>query len=244
MPVPEQLNTEINEALRLIENHPLHEYGPDKRKRLFRTWKSLRESAADLAKRWLAVITAEKVLPFYSLELQADAKIQFDASLATMDEEHLREHYEQEQEVAEMPQKAIDLAKRVLRGESDAEEANRHSNNMHYVVGNLGEDYLLPRAHFVNDAANKALGEVSRGDWYGYGIYNPFDSIEDNSERTDLDWVISGSSDTVACAAVAWAYDEEEKQMKSDRLLQFWHWWLVEAIPQAWEIARENKNED
>jgi hypothetical protein len=235
MPLSTQLKTEIEVALTLIEQHPQHEYGPSKRKKLFQVWESLKGPVPDKAYRWLAIITAEKVLPFYSLELQPQAQALFDAQKPTWSEHEHEENQRSEQEVAAMPHTAVELAIQVMRGEADAGKASDYCASQHYTIGNLEDFFLLPRANFVNLAANDALGEAS---CHGERVFYPLASVDKDSTKTDLDWDYY-RADTAAYAAAAWAYDADTDILHPERLLEFWRWWLLEAIPRAWDIAQQ-----
>lgn len=234
-----QLKVETESLLKLIVQHPQYECGPGKRKKLFQFWKGLKLPIADTAYKWLAVITAEKVMPFYTMELQPQAQALFDAQRPTWDQEEQHKQQEIEQEVALMPRTAVEMAKQVIRGEVDAGEALAYVNNQHGVIGNLGDFFLLPRADFVNQAANKALADAAQRKWYDGGTWDPFRHIREDSTKTDLEWAKYGFGDTAAYAAAAWAYDAEKQRLQSEHLLEFWRWWLLEAIPQAWNIAAQ-----
>lgn len=244
MPVPTLLKSEAEAALTLIEQDPQHEYGPARRKRLNEVWKRLKDPTADRAYKCLMVITAQKVLPFYALELQPEAQALFNKQIPEFTDEELRQHDELEREIAEMPHKAIDWAKELIRGKGDKNEARQYSSNQHHVVGNLGDFFLLPRANFVNHAAHVALRMASTDVWHGEGVFDPFKYIDDDVNKTDFEWLYSGyGGDVASYAAAAWSYDPQNKQLQSDRLLEFWRWWLLEAIPQAWTMTEQVNGE-
>jgi hypothetical protein len=203
--------------------------------------------------RWLAVLTAEHVLPLYKEPDYPETLIQQREQQRQEYPDHIR---------YEHPAEALNLARHVLRGEYDHKHASQLASDLHYVA----DPYLNLPSIFVQRAANRALGVVSD--------QNVSSSIEGNDEFsvlrnwaesgsaiTDRDWVTSGQGDTASCAAIAWScivdpdvahrdssgkigpiqwnWWLEHERVDPDKLLAFWLWWLETALPRAWTLAEE-----
>jgi hypothetical protein len=153
------------------------------------------------------------------------------------------------------PVGALALAQDVMDGNFARDEAYKIANNMHYSVGHY-RDYQPVYAVFVEMAANKALAEVSvpdggynafeylgnlslKGDTFALNASFPAEGTLLGEQFTDPLWARSGQADCAANAAMAWACGAESLEPAPGRLLEFWRWWLTEAIPQAWTKAEE-----
>lgn len=64
-------------------------------------------------------------------------------------------------------------------------------------------------------------------------------SLDDLSlSATDTDdWIDPWSSDTAKWAAIAYVGTRVEATSGSEKRREFWEWWLLEAIPAAWDKA-------
>lgn len=238
MEIPKDLQREIDQALDRIDKDPEHHYLPKYRQTLFYI------SKADpvLLKTWkrLALVTAQHVLPIYEKFI--------DSSGRTF------EYYD-----VRYPSKAIKLAEAILQGKA-SKEAGYGTANGAYDQSDF--DYRLicqPVPFNVYQAswtANMALLEVSKENIDQFsklphvGYYdNGFGSGHNIGERiaqqfpdgiagidfTDVLWSQTGHSDTASVASTAWAYDPYSKDVNSDKLHEFWNWWLTDGIQEAWK---------
>jgi hypothetical protein len=83
---------------------------------------------------------------------------------------------------------------------------------------------------FAGEAARAALGATLGWD--------PFDGVFLSTHETDAD-LDPWCSDTAKWAATAWAGGTWEPGSDPVRRQEFWHWWLTEAVPQAWRASVE-----
>jgi hypothetical protein len=248
MALPTSLKDAIDDALQNIRNHPTHEFGPRNREVLFKIMDAI--PSGQIARKWLGILTARKVLPIYEGLIQNSIQNLFSLAEKVMsDEVYGEEMYRQLDE--NQPQLSLYLAERVMSGEINVEQVYRLACDWHYTVGYMSEN-LPDGAALANIAANKALIEVSSPN------FKPFDFLSDlhrvgfidgeidgfelkenylNGEQfSDLIWANSGQSDTAAAAVSSWAFNSGE-EFDTAKVLEFWEWWLLEAIPDAWEKA-------
>jgi hypothetical protein len=254
MPVPAELQPLIVKALGAVEQHPQHEYGPLKRKHLMTTWRKLEHPRAHLARRWLALITGQQVLPrFVEPDYPPSIVDELEEHLASLTPDELHDFKMIDRYVH--PEGALALAEQVILGSFDRDEAFKIACRMHYLVGKSWE-YQPVYAVYVEGAANRSLVEVSRPD-DGYDAFHYLGNLSFTNDTfalgasvtapgtlhgeqfTDTMWVRSGQSDCAAEAAIAWSCGAESKDPEPDKLLEFWRWWLTDAIPQAWAKAEE-----
>lgn len=106
------------------------------------------------------------------------------------------------------------------------------------------EDFPL-NAVLAGKTAYNALAEVVGGDIFhhlqrdivvgrtpqGQLQYAAWQSV------TDEVFVLRTGGDTAGAAALAFASNAASTNCDSGRLLEYWQWWLSEAIPQAWELT-------
>ncbi len=254
MGFPEAVRTVAAQALREIHDHPFHEYGPGNRKLLVDTFHALEQPLADRAVRWLAVLAARKSLFKYERFLTPDMK-------ATLEDQAY---------VSDLPQFSLTMAERVLLGNVSRKQAFSFACDKHYTVGNMMHFTQPAEAHFANVAANRALVEAS--DTHAMEVlwskFNPIKQFwiskydEDGTYSditpkilTDSLWAFVGgaSADCVSAAATACACLAEVKLedvnvedtnvlIDTDLLLEFWRWYLTEALSEAWKRAEATQS--
>jgi hypothetical protein len=228
--LPLELQTLVQETLALVRNNPKHEMGQVQRKLIYEAlWSS---SQGEKASRWLAVFAARRVQSIYEQGL---------ASLPA---------YNTEYDVR-FPHRMIEMGEKVLKGDLAEEDVRRSINNgtiedfYHHL--NLGRDRSVPKpAYLACIAAWEAFGEA-RG-------YRPFQSrsatqvVDENGNTkyptndTIPDSWLAGSGGGQGDAAVSAAYafaGVNKEQYDADRLLEFWTWWLEQALPTAWVKASD-----
>jgi hypothetical protein len=240
MPLPKELEIASQEALRIIQDHPNHEYDPAARKKLVDVFFELGVPTADLTRRWLAVLAVKRVLHLY-IEPNYPERYYEQIKQFPPDE------WEQVQKQMRYlnPNAAVGLAEQVLRAEFDIIEASRIANDDNYYVG-YWASYQPVAAGFVEIAGNKMLYEVSNPSIHPLQYLDQY--ILSGSATSELDWAFS-SGDTAAIAWVAYCtatelceYDVWIKNPVLDHnaSLSFWEWWLLEAIPDAWKLANQS----
>jgi hypothetical protein len=253
MTLPEKLEIVVQEALKTVREHPQHEYGPANRKKLIDVFFELGTPTAVLARRWLAVLSAKKVLHLYA---EPNYPERYYEQIKAFPEEEWQQVQEQMRYIH--PQEALKLAETVLLGEANAVNVGRIANETHYYVGHW-KSYQPVAAVFAELAGNRALGEAAWPE--GNPFWNLHLYTQPNSSpyvEFDLDWALSRSGDAAANAFVAQCcvvntrqpnsqadangeYDAWVKNpvLDSQTALSFWQWWLLEAVPQAWTKAEQ-----
>lgn len=193
--------------------------------------------------KWLALISARRVLPIY------------DAYVTTLDKNAYNYNFA-------APKMYLEAAENVLRGKLEAEEGYDMANgayeysDFHYRVSRNPIPFRIYEAAW---ASSIALLEVSKRDPNPFGILphiaahsngflggnNVAKEIRGDSKYipgedfTDALWARSGHSDTAAVASTAWSCDENSKISQPQKLLYFWHWWLTDALNKAWDMANK-----
>ncbi|WP_172797802.1 Imm5 family immunity protein [Longilinea arvoryzae] len=221
MQIPENLESLINFLLMNIQSDPHHNFSAQKRQEIYEAFGPRTDHQAARARGWLAVITARHVLSIFEQALP--------------DENH--------------PRKLIEMAEATLRGKFSVEEAIREAAEGHEISGRLWgheETEVTWNAYLAGTAAHRALAEAAGVDpfmrisWIRAsdspdqgGQPIPFDQLPDEKLA---EWL----GDTAAAAAVAHAYDSDQLKSDPQKLLEFWRWWLKDAITAAWNCMEAN----
>ena len=159
---------------------------------------------------WLAILAAERVLPIFEAASNED-----------------------------LPRRLIALAKDVLAGSLGEEEAWETANEAHYEIGAMG-DALPLNAYFAAVAASRAVIEACGHDPFeGLGGFGEFldqdmdaDELPSDEDFSDEELAEIGG-DAASSAAVASACRTDNSACDPAKLLDFWMWWLTDAISDA-----------
>ena len=208
MAVPLELQALIDEALVTVRAHPLHWLDWQRRRALYVAFGDYSDSEVKRARGRLAILSAQKVYPIFHIAYPDD----------------------------DLPERLLQAAVGLLNGTVTREVAARVEDHGYHGFGNdLYDEWNADRAGF---SAYKAIKEV-RG-WQDpfkekaikrlpNGKWVPFDDKEFAET--------AGAGDTAGVAALAFAngveYDDPDDP-DPDKSLEFWEWWLTEAIPAAW----------
>jgi hypothetical protein len=246
---PSFLRAPLDEAKLAMEEHPGHHLAPYYRHRIYQVLMRDRNPFIKAknggARGWLAVLSAEKVLPIF---------------------EHGSFRVEDMPDgILELPSHLLDLSKRVMQGNVSPPQALQEATALdadqefHILLAESRRD---PESFPVNAilagrASAKALREACglddmsllQGDdrWHWLSepeISNPA-QLEGHSAQTlshddpiDEKFALKASADTAACAAVAYACGIASTKCDPGKLEEFWSWWLTEALPKAWKLTR------
>ncbi|MBN9386425.1 MAG: hypothetical protein J0I20_00100 [Chloroflexi bacterium] len=242
-----------NKHLRLVRNDPTYNLDPSVCNAIFTSfgpstvarYKKLNSSDPDrffipiilsLADRtygWLAVITARKVLPIwdqFGIEEKGDEDYSFDPTIM------------------------LKMAEDFLLGLVEATEVKRDLSNRFYngVIGL--ESRTKKQGWLANGAAYWALAAIFQGGDYPKAYQFVMEavqaySIEDLNEP-GLWW--EKTRETERKKYIQESAQEEIQNNNFNnyvpittdikKQLDFWEWWLTEAIPQAWDLAHQTKN--
>jgi hypothetical protein len=246
MVIPFELQQATDEALSAMRSHPRHHLVPYYRYRIYEVLKGFngsqalpkppralaRDSLGDRVRSWLAIITAEKVLPIFNAATYSPE----------VDEEDLA-----------WPMKLLEMAYGVMKGSTDPQKALQEASAFHEEFRLIDENDYDPEGFPLNASlagwtAKEALVETVawyRIDWElkqemwlleRAGKPRPSDigSIEllwDQSER------VGPFLDTAGDAATAYSCSTTSPVCDPAKLEEFWTWWLTEALAEAWARA-------
>lgn len=220
MQIPEDLKSLINLLLVKIRSDPSHHLQAQNRQEIYEAFGSRTDRRANSARGWLAVITARHVLSIFERTLPDDTS----------------------------PRRRIEMAEATLQGSLLVEDAIREAAEGHEIAGRLWgheDSEVTWNAYLAGTAAYRALAEAAGVDPFKKiswilasestdqgGQPIPFDQLSDEKLAERL-------GDTASAAAVAYAYDADQLECDPNKLLEFWSWWLEEAIPTAWNCMDE-----
>ncbi|PKO04430.1 MAG: hypothetical protein CVU41_16840 [Chloroflexi bacterium HGW-Chloroflexi-3] len=223
MQVPEKPDSLINHLVINIQRDPHHHIPAQKRQEIYEAFGPRTDRQATSARGWLAVITARYVLSIFEQALPEETN----------------------------PRKLIEMAEATSRGNLRVENAIREAAEGHEIAGRLWgreETEVTWNAYLAGTAAHRALAEAAGVDpfmkisWIRAsdspaqgGQPIPFDQLPDEKLAERL-------GDAASAAAVAYAYDADQLKCDPQKILEFWRWWLMEAIPAAWNCTEANND--
>lgn len=208
-----------NEILPLIRAHPQHEFGQNRRRTIYNV---LRETPqGEQAAKWLALLSAQRVLSIYEQTI---------AQLEQYDEE-----------TRTFPRQVLQAVEGILK-QTSSDDSPRWLVNELYHFLHIGLDlrvpYLALKATY--EAACEVLGGIPLRSQVSLRKIDPNGAIEWRSSTTLSDEELAGigcsADDAAVNAAYAWA-EVPNRKYDYAKVLEFWEWWLLEALPQAWENA-------
>jgi hypothetical protein len=216
--LPHEIKIFLATALDEVEVHPKHFLHPKTRRALYDLIQSLFPTTAWQIRGWIAFITAQRVLPIFERSLPDER----------------------------MPRRLLTLAQRVLVGSlpSTSWRVKRYVDVSYHAAGHCwgrDEEEVPYSADVAGSAARKAILEV-----LGYEplrnlhylhVFTGQQSLS-GDDLSDLHLASDGQGDTASAAAIAYATEGNNLNAAPQRLSDFWHWWLQEAITQGWKQAR------
>jgi hypothetical protein len=248
--LPSSLYVPLDEARMAMEEHPGHHLAPYYRTRIYQVLMRDRNPFIKAknggARGWLAVLSAEKVLPVFehgSFRVEDIPKGKL-----------------------ELPSQLLDLSKRVMHNDISPSQAlqeaaalDAHQEfNMMLNESNYDPEGFPVNAIMAGLAAATALGEACglddlsllQGDerrrWLSEPIRGKTSQVERDSAQAfsqddpiDETFVLKVNPDAAAYAAVAYSCGINSTKCDPQRLRGFWTWWLTEALPKAWKLTTE-----
>lgn len=256
MLIPHQLQNIINQCLEVIRSDPQHHLSAEMREEIYYIFGSNRaavisdfwqradfpdkdrpllltkeqmltqsfieSTVADYALCWLAVLSVEKVLPIF--ESRKAVLIQPDAESC-------------EKSIKEI----LNLVKELLSKRVSFERVYAFSKALAWKWYEKGRKGLVYEAYCVYEAAHNALEFILTQSWLLGG--NSDEIVEVNTMDFALSAMKAYSAKDHNHYGDWLKLDKEQfVEFSSTRRLEFWEWWLIEAIPQAWELASKSYN--
>lgn len=236
MPIPSSLQSLLDATFAEMHANPHHRISPQRRRQIYDLFVTLDEPILHQTPRWLAILTAQRVLPIFRQAFPDDP----------------------------FPKELLDAAIAILQGHmTDAEAAELQDYGYHASGNAWGYDetetpwYAMLAADTAYHALKEARGcePLKRlGSYQKFGVvrwppeeseqnhdYSPYPEPIRGDTFTDEDVCQVDDSDAAATAAVASACEEGGPYCDPERLETFWAWWLTQAIPTAIEAAKRGK---
>jgi hypothetical protein len=216
MSLPGEIESAIQDADTTVTSDVEHDLTPFRRHVLYQIVAPMSDSPGQQLRTQLEIITIRKVLHFWE-QLWPDNQL---------------------------PHQALATAEAVFQGTIDVEVAERVALGM---SGQLDALCAEPEKGFGEtgdfDPAVTAACAVGRGAvsaiWTACGA-DPFEDLELNEEDTNNSLSLDPwSSDAARWASDAYAGVVSLASSSADKRLEFWKWWLQEAIPAAWDAAHQ-----
>ncbi len=221
MQTPASVKSIVKCFLIHIHEGPTHRLPAQKRQEVYEAFGPRTDRQANCVRGWLAVITARQVLSIFEQ--------------AISDEDN--------------PRKLIEMAEATLRGKLSVEDAIHEAAEGHEIAGRLWghEDSEVSwNAYLAGTAAHRALAEAVGIDPFKKVTWiSGSDSLAQSEQSVPLDQLPDEKlaeqlGDAASAAAVAYAYDADKLKCDPKKLLEFWRWWLKDAIPAAWNCIEAN----
>lgn|GEM_PF-1070824 len=169
---------------------------------------------ADYTLSWLAIITVQKVLPIWEEVCQ---NINYPKDMPS-------------------PYDLLNVAEDILMSKANIEEVNEDISNKFNGPVFMWTTF---QGNLVYQAALYALESI---------LYEDIKYLE-NANSDDIDGVRDVLGDFTSIAMQAYSFLPHLENINQNKpswpiklnpqkRLEFWEWWLTEAIPQAWELAQ------
>ncbi len=227
--LPIAIRQMIDEALMAVRKDPLHEMGQDRRRRIYEAlWSS---PLGEKACKWLAILSARRVQPIYQEGVAASSFANHEFAAGLLD-------------------RILSIAEKILTGELSHEDLQRGEENgeiedfYHSILVAAEKEfpyYVWLAALAADNTRLEALGyQPLQTRISGEMADENGNMIITSSDRwSDVRLAGSGchADDAAVDAAFAFAKCSTREQYDTSKVLEFWEWWLAEAIPHAWEKA-------
>jgi immunity protein Imm5 of predicted polymorphic toxin system len=226
--LPEEVQLAIGEASKVILISPTHEMGQNHRRRIYRALHST--PRGEVGCQWLALLAAQRVLPIY------------EHALAKIDE--YREKDQFGVNAIQKPRYMLKAMEQVIRGMIPRESISEARYDF-YGFMHIGLDKRVPYLALsaAYEAVCEVMGAIPLQTQVSKAVRHEDGTIEyvSSDQWTDEELAGAGANadDAAVNAAYAYAQNSDTSQFDYQKVLEFWSWWLEEAIPQAWKMAGE-----
>ncbi|HVN54184.1 MAG TPA: Imm5 family immunity protein [Anaerolineaceae bacterium] len=211
--LPDPLRRMIVESMATMKADLHYHLPPLRRLAIYRSLNPrANPDAPVLARGWLAIITARRVLPVWHMYCPVSV------------------------EDNQLPDRLLSIARNAISGTIDLERAWHEANDLWFVAGSLGEPAIQRRtdvpnkAFYACDTALKAVHEV-----FWIEFLQKATEIEHTSDEYLQDW----ERDSAASAMIAEAGGADAGSLDLRKRHDFWEWWLSQAVPAAWVRSQE-----
>jgi hypothetical protein len=207
-PLPAAVEREIERAHSEMLNNPQHALKPFHRRGIYSAFGPLSDVRTRRVRTSLDLLTTKWVLPIWQVERPDDP----------------------------WPDHLLRMTEGVLFGEISLEEARVEGDNAWNRLESLEASEGLPEDISISHSALGVLETAIEALLEASGRYS-FDSALISSRHTDAD-IDPWTHDTVLCAVTAYAGGVWDPASDPNKRKEFWEWWLLEAIPEAWHRAQ------
>jgi hypothetical protein len=206
MPLPDHIQRLITDGLSEMHGHPSHHFDWRTRRTLYHLLRAEEPTIGYGAHGWLAVITAEHVLPLFTSTFPQDR----------------------------LPYRLLWYARRILTGSLLSasrrldliEDQGYMRTGIDMIFYDLRDGVIAYNAEYAGAAAYKALVEARGTHDLLDRVEALYDSCEQDSTFSDPDIAhLAAFSDTASTAAIAAACNVESDHIDPARLKAFWEWW-------------------
>ncbi len=228
--IPEEVQGLLDEALQIVQTHPNHELGQNERRIIYETLRSI--PRGEVACRWLAILAAQRVLPIY------------EHALTTINE--YQENDEFGVNAVQKPRYMLHAVEQVMLGLIARESVKEAWDDFYHFL-HIGLDKRVPYLALsaTYEAVCEAMGTIPLHNQVSKAVHLDKGTTEYVSSDKWTDEELAGAGANAADAAVnavyAYAQIAGTRQFDYQKVLEFWRWWLEEAIPQAWKKAGETQ---
>jgi hypothetical protein len=243
MRLPLILDKKFAQAYRDLETSPSGELKPFYRATIYNALKSTGNKTNYYFCNHLSILTAWKVEPIWKNELSESGILDYEPLpeiLDNTDSFDWQTHVTQIPEL-DLPTFLLTFAQELLAGKTEIATAKQIlEQTYHWLGGSLlgfSKDEFPPKAFFAGLAAYKALEQVTRYELFTLAWPDPFNKGLNNTD------IKVENGDTAWSAAKAYGYYFAKNnwnwtgQGEPENCFEFWKWWLIEAIPQAWDLT-------
>ncbi len=210
--LPESVQALTDTILAAIRSRAQHEMDPLRRRAIYQAFAA---TDAPTTPRWLAALTAQRLLPRF------------------------QQHYPNDP----LPQELLTLALRLLHGEEqDPATVEAMLDQGYHASGNAWgyDECEIPwpvwlAGNTAYHALKEAIGHPPLSflpDYYKGNVLTPWN---------DKDLCECDFCDTASAAAIASASDDLGQHIDPANQLEFWTWWLTDAMPAAYRNARQGR---
>lgn len=224
--LPEEVQLAIDEATKVLLISPTHEMGQNHRRRIYRALQST--PRGEVGCRWLALLAAQRVLPIY------------EHALTKIDEYRKKDQFGVN--AVQKPHYMLNAMEQVIRGMIVRESIGEAWDDFYHFM-HIGLDKRVPYLALsaAYEAVCEVMGAMPLQTQISKAVRHEDGTIEyvSSDKWTDEELAGAGSNadDAAVNAAYAYAQNLETSQFDHEKVLEFWNWWLEEAIPQAWKMA-------